>query len=147
MKSPWCRNCVAKAGLAEGLDPDAARELAALRACHGLPLEHQAQLHRQGRGDVVGRQAADRLLPDEVGPGVADVGHANRAVAEDRGDQRRRHHLALELGDAPSHAPRAQARREHPPQERRTASMSPGAAWNSCSASSTARRLATSPCS
>ena len=102
--------------LAGRLHPHAARQLAALGARHRLALEHEPELHRQGRGHVVLGQAADGLLADEVGARVADVGDADRAVAEDRGHQGGRHGLPAEFRlRLVVHV--LAGGREHPPQD------------------------------
>lgn len=103
--------------LAERLEAEVPGEFAPLRARHRLALEHETQLHRDRGSDVVGRQPLDRLSPDEVGPGVAHIGDADRAVAEDRGHERRRHRAApCPLDRVVMHL--GAGRGEHAPQER-----------------------------
>ena len=84
-------------GMAVWLHADGASQLAPLRAGHGLALQHQAQLDRDGRGDVILGQAEDLLLADQVGATVAHVGDVGNAVADDGDDEGRGHRLPLIL--------------------------------------------------
>jgi len=80
--------------LAERLDAHAASKCAALAAGHGLALEHEAEFHRQGGGNVVLGKLEYLLLADEVSASVTDIGNVREPVPENRGDQGRGHGAA-----------------------------------------------------